>query len=82
MVLHQATRAQLQAVRSLAHRAAHTMETWRVATGSRQITELFYYFSTFVDCVARSVKANEVLLRVLASSVNALDVRMVSGYGR
>jgi NADPH:quinone reductase-like Zn-dependent oxidoreductase len=29
-----------------------------------------------------SPKANEVLLRVLASSVNALDVRMVSGYGR
>lgn len=25
---------------------------------------------------------NEVLLRILASSVNALDVRMVSGYGR
>ena len=68
MVLHQATRAQLQAVRSLAHRAAHTMETWRVATGSRQITELFYYFSTFVDCVARSVRANEVLLAFVRAS--------------
>jgi NADPH:quinone reductase len=54
----------------------------------------FVYFDSFTDpssffvceqlsSVPRpSPCANDVLLRILASSVNALDVRMVSGYGR
>lgn len=68
LVLGQVTRSQLQTVRAQAHRAAHDMEVQRVSVGSRQITELFIYFTTFLDCVQRSVKANDKCLAFIRAT--------------
>jgi hypothetical protein len=50
---------------------------------SSRVIASFSFLCGQLSSIPRPVpNTNEVLLRILASSVNALDVRMVSGYGR